>query len=109
MKTAALYASAVASTCVSLASAALRVPIIKNREVEEAQLLWRRDTVEIPLYNARMQGLYFANVSIGTPPQPLSLQIDTGSSDLWVPSAMSDFCRERRKRCPAGTCQCCRL
>jgi hypothetical protein len=28
--------------------------------------------------------LYFVNVSVGTPPQNLELQIDTGSSDIWM-------------------------
>lgn len=35
--------------------------------------------------------LYFANVSVGTPPQPISLQIDTGSSDVWMSSSQADF------------------
>jgi len=35
--------------------------------------------------------LYFANVSVGTPPQPISLQIDTGSSDVWMSSSQATF------------------
>lgn len=31
--------------------------------------------------------LYLINVTIGTPGQPFSLQLDTGSSDVWIPQA----------------------
>ncbi|KAI4115804.1 MAG: hypothetical protein LQ345_003675 [Seirophora villosa] len=41
-----------------------------------------------------MQGMYyFANVSLGTPAQKLRLQIDTGSSDMWVHSVGIPECQ----------------
>ncbi|KAL2061249.1 hypothetical protein VTL71DRAFT_7522 [Oculimacula yallundae] len=61
------------------------------------------DTVTADLTNARLQGLYFANVSVGTPGQMLALQIDTGSSDVWVPAAEAALCSNAREGgCPNG-------
>ena len=34
--------------------------------------------------HANMDYLYYANLQIGTPPQALTVDIDTGSADLWV-------------------------
>lgn len=53
--------------------------------------LARRQTIAEPLANN--QNLYFANVTVGTPGQALSLQIDTGSSDVWMTSSSADFCQ----------------
>lgn len=47
--------------------------------------------------------LYFANVSLGTPAQPLQLHIDTGSSDLWTNVADSTFCKSSQDPCYGGT------
>lgn len=54
----------------------------------------RAGTAEEALYNAQ-QLQYIANISIGTPPQNLSVQLDTGSSDLWVPYTYSDICAQQ--------------
>jgi hypothetical protein len=35
---------------------------------------------------------YWVNITVGTPPQPLAVQLDTGSSDLWIPSSHADVC-----------------
>lgn len=85
--------------------------ITKNAAVQNAQiarrsleLQGRADTVTVTLGNAVAAGLYYANLSVGTPPQSLSVQIDTGSSDLWVPSSQAAFCSSR-EGCAGGTCE----
>jgi hypothetical protein len=109
------------SSLLALASAGtVQFDIARNEQVREAQLtrralqLQRRDgilpragTVSAVLTNAEAEGLYFANVTVGTPPQPLQLQIDTGSSDVWVPANTASICSHAREGgCPNGECEC---
>lgn len=42
-------------------------------------------------------------VTIGTPGQPIALQVDTGSSDIWTEVATSRLCRSRENPCASGT------
>ncbi|KAK7739859.1 hypothetical protein SLS53_005452 [Cytospora paraplurivora] len=46
-------------------------------------------------------GGYFATCTIGTPGQEVTLQLDTGSSDVWVPSSSAQVCEE--DDCSLGT------
>lgn len=55
------------------------------------------ETVQVSLDNE--ETLYFMNVSIGTPSQPMKLHLDTGSSDLWVNVDNSRLCGESTDPC----------
>lgn len=94
------------SSLLSLTAAGtIQMNIIKNREVEQANLQ-KRGTVTALLGNARNFGLYYANATVGTPPQEVSLQIDTGSSDVWVPSVNAKLCQDQAEGgCYGGPCE----
>ncbi|EXJ95622.1 hypothetical protein A1O1_00744 [Capronia coronata CBS 617.96] len=47
--------------------------------------------------------LYLINVTVGTPGQPFSLQLDTGSSDIWFPAVNADICEQDIQNCALGT------
>ena len=63
--------------------------------------LSKRATVTEELGNANY--LYWAQVSIGRPPQMIQLQIDTGSTDVWMTQLGNDFCQQNERNCIGGT------
>jgi hypothetical protein len=62
----------------------------------------RADTHEGVITNELTRGGYFATCSMGTPPQNLTLQLDTGSSDIWVPWSLATVCEA--DKCTLGNC-----
>ncbi|KAL2261552.1 hypothetical protein VTK26DRAFT_3903 [Humicola hyalothermophila] len=63
----------------------------------------RRDTYGQELINSVAGGGYFTQVKIGTPPQTVTMLLDTGSSDAWVLSHEADLCTDKEKQAFYGT------
>ena len=73
---------------------------IRRDSLESNRLARRQNTVQADISNEEV--LYLINVTIGSPPQRFALQLDTGSSDIWVPSVRSDICLYHRDTCFLG-------
>jgi hypothetical protein len=52
---------------------------------------------------ANEKTLYAANITVGTPGQPLLVDIDTGSGDLWIFDVKNPVCQSGG--CFGGTCK----
>jgi len=74
----------------------------QKREMIPERLL-RRANFPVTLGNAAAIGLYYVNATVGTPPQSVGLQIDTGSSDVWMFGPRS--CNASTSQCLGGSCE----
>ena len=64
-------------------------------------------TFEEVVTNERFRGGYFSTTKVGTPGQALTLQLDTGSSDIWVPYSGAQVCQRASRQsngCSFGSC-----
>ncbi|RYC61444.1 hypothetical protein CHU98_g4771 [Xylaria longipes] len=81
------------------------VPLSFSRAGPEHQGLRKRaGTYSQELNNNLTGGGYYAEVALGTPPQPVTLILDTGSSDVWVLDTNADLCQSRSLQSIYGTC-----
>lgn len=79
------------------ALAYLDLPLKSNKR------LAKRDNNPVELDLTNVDALYTTNLKIGTPPQELTLIIDTGSSDFWVMSSEVN-CTINQELDPGETC-----
>ncbi|MCJ1282972.1 hypothetical protein MMC26_002299 [Xylographa opegraphella] len=99
-------AAATAATLLSFIGASLAEPAVLgasfrkevNRDPTHLnRLASRQNSVSASIENADL--LYLINATIGTPPQSFGLQLDTGSSDIWVPATNADVCQQDPRSC----------
>ncbi len=64
----------------------------------------RAGTYSQELNNNLTGGGYYTQVALGTPPQPVTLILDTGSSDVWVLDTNADLCQSQSLQYYYGTC-----
>ena len=98
-----------AQFALSVAAATLSLLAVADASPKVFGLDFKREIARDPIYTNRIQRrqksvqvditneelLYLVNITIGSNNQPFALQLDTGSSDIWVPSTTSDICRVR--------------
>ncbi len=87
-----LASSASAANVVEIGIQPIRnhIPHLNNRLRSRATTA--AGTYVETLLNNVTGGGYYASVSVGTPPQPQVLVVDTGSSDIWVVADDADLC-----------------
>jgi elongation factor G len=102
-----------ASLGASLLSATVTAQVVQwdfEKQQHDGRRVSRRaSSVDATVANEAQDGGYFASVTIGTPGQKLSLQLDTGSSDIWVPYVEAQACepsyRQNTEGCTRGSCK----
>ncbi|KAK0753807.1 mitochondrial elongation factor g 1-like protein [Schizothecium vesticola] len=101
--TAALIVAAVLATVAEAQQGVIQWDIQKRHKPQDLGRVRRADgTVEGIIDNESNRGGYFATCKLGTPPQSLDLQLDTGSSDIWVPDTSARVC-QKQSGCDLGS------
>ena len=71
----------------------------QKRSIALRSLDRRQKDVQAELGNNFEAGFYALNITVGNPGQPVSVVLDTGSSDLWVPVTGTDICTSNTAQC----------
>lgn len=104
MKESYVVAAAVGALLVPIANAGKTVQWDIQKDNHRKATFGKRSTSAYSevIKNDVARGGYFATCSIGTPSQNMTMQLDTGSSDIWIPWSSAPLCE--RYDCSLGTC-----
>ncbi|KAI8956507.1 aspartic peptidase domain-containing protein [Daldinia sp. FL1419] len=81
------------------------IPVSFGRSTARQPALHRRaGTYSQELNNNLTGGGYYAQVTVGTPPQTVDLVVDTGSSDVWILDSRANLCRSKAMQNYYGYC-----
>jgi hypothetical protein len=97
-------ATACAISLTPPATAQKVVPVGIKRSEQKSLPVHKRATFTQSLNNNITGAGYYADVAVGTPPQNLSLILDTGSSDIWLLSGDAGLCSSRKQQLTYGFC-----
>lgn len=102
---ASLLASAFLCPCLAANPKTLGLKFEVERHQTESPTIDKRDkSLGGDISNRKIR--YLTNITVGTPPQRLSVRLDTGSADLWIPSADSKMCQDFAETCfELGSCR----
>ena len=99
-----VVAALLLAALISPSLAVVTWPITRREDMSleaiRARNLFSRTTITEALANNRT--LYQATVSVGTPGQSLDLDIDTGSSDVYILANDADQCNDPTVQAAAG-------
>ncbi|MCJ1285237.1 hypothetical protein MMC26_004577 [Xylographa opegraphella] len=73
---------------------------MQTSRIQPRGTITKRAPLSVTIGNEPLIGLYYVNASVGSPPQTVQLQIDTGSSDVWMFGPQS--CNSSTSLCLGG-------
>lgn len=109
MKSTTVAAGAILAAAANAAAPEGVVQFDVGRRSAHPKLLRRAtaNTDSTSIANNLSEGGYFVTCKIGTPAQTLTLQLDTGSSDIWAPASDATVCESSGSSdgCSLGSCE----
>ncbi|KAI1079614.1 aspartic peptidase domain-containing protein [Whalleya microplaca] len=105
MKNFSTFLAAAVAVAVGTVNAQKVIPVSFGRQTPRVSAVNKRaGTYSQELNNNLTAGGYYAQVSVGTPPQTVDLVLDTGSSDVWLLDSSANICQSKRLQAYYGYC-----